>query len=50
MTTTATFPYSAFDPIHLGIDENGSTSTSTWPNGTCSWAASPAAGNPTRST
>src|SRR6266498_485167 len=23
MTTTATFPYSVFDPIHLGIDENG---------------------------
>src|SRR6266545_2528283 len=23
MTTTATFPCSVFDPIHLGIDENG---------------------------
>ena len=41
-----TFPFSMFDPVHLGRDEYGSTSTSTWPNATCCSAASPARASP----
>jgi len=39
---TPTFPFSMFDPVHPGVDGTASTSTSTWPSGTCcSAAASP---------
>jgi hypothetical protein len=39
---TPTFPFSVFDPVHPGVDGTASTSTSTWPSGTCcSAAASP---------
>ena len=43
MTTTTdtglppvpTFPFSMFDPVHLGQTSTANPSTSTWPNGTC---------------
>ena len=37
-----TFPFSMFDPVHLGRDEYGQHVTSTWPNATCCSAANPA--------
>ena len=46
LPSVPTFPFSMFDPVHLGRDEFGEPSTSTWPSGTCCSAASPAAASP----